>query len=126
MLKSLDLEQFKCFEELHLPLERLTLLTGFNAAGKSSVLQAIVLLHQTVMENEWSTRLNLDGSVISLGSASDVINETGRNNFGIGLTWDECACFWKFEADDRKGLWSREVITATQTIRMPSHSICKE
>ncbi|NOS89785.1 MAG: AAA family ATPase [Methylococcaceae bacterium] len=44
MLNRLDLKCFKCFEELHLPLAPLTLLSGTNASGKSSLLQALVLL----------------------------------------------------------------------------------
>ena len=62
MLSSLELRSFKCFELLRLPLAPLTLLTGLNASGKSSVLQAIVLLHQTMREHEWSTRLALNGA----------------------------------------------------------------
>ena len=57
MLTRLDLNYFKCFELLHLPLAHLTLLSGTNASGKSSALQALVLLHQTMREHEWSTRL---------------------------------------------------------------------
>ena len=62
MLTRLDLRFFKCFELLRLPLGSLTLLSGGNASGKSSVLQALVLLHQTMREHEWSTRLLLIGS----------------------------------------------------------------
>ena len=47
MLTRLDLSRFKCFRSLRLPLGRLAALSGSNASGKSSVLQAFVLLHQT-------------------------------------------------------------------------------
>ena len=59
MLTRIDLRHFKCFETLKLPLCRLTLLSGANASGKSSVMQALVLLHQTMREHEWSSRLKL-------------------------------------------------------------------
>ena len=65
MLTRLDLRFFKCFERLRLPLAPLTLLTGLNASGKSSVLQALVLLHQTMREHEWTTRLALNGSGVT-------------------------------------------------------------
>ena len=57
MLTRIDLRHFKCFEMLKLPLRPLTLLSGANASGKSSVLQALVLLYQTMREHEWSSRL---------------------------------------------------------------------
>lgn len=43
MLTRIDLRRFKYFETLKLPLCALTLLSGANASGKSSVMQALVL-----------------------------------------------------------------------------------
>ena len=102
MLERLDLRFFKCFERLRLPLAPLTLLTGLNASGKSSVLQALVLLHQTMREHEWTTRLALNSSGVRLGTMPDVVDEVfGRRSFEIGLTDDENACGWTFEGDRR-------------------------
>lgn len=86
MLERLDLEHFKCFRQLYLPLGALTLLSGSNASGKSSILQSLALLHQTMREHEWSTSLMLNGSTIKLGTALDVIDEVhGRQTFSIGI-----------------------------------------
>ena len=102
MLSRLDLRFFKCFERLRLPLAPLTLLTGLNASGKSSVLQALVLLHQTMREHEWTTRLALNGYGVRLGAMPDVVDEVfGRRSFEIGLTDDENTCDWTFEGDRR-------------------------
>ena len=67
MIKRIDLSTFKCFETLRLPLGRLSLLSGINASGKSSILHCLVLLHQTMQENEWSIRIMLNGNVVKLG-----------------------------------------------------------
>lgn len=100
MLNHLDLKCFKCFEELHLPLAALTLLSGANASGKSSVLQALVLLHQTMREHEWSTRLMLNGKSIKLGTVLDVINESqGGKSFEIGLTYKNISYSWAFTGE---------------------------
>lgn len=100
MLERIDLRFFKCFEELRLPLAPLTLLTGLNASGKSSVLQALVLLHQTMREHEWTTRLALNGASVRLGTMPDVIDEVfGRRSFEIGLTDGENTCDWTFHGD---------------------------
>lgn len=99
MLNKIVLSQFKCFEELRLPLGQLTLLTGLNGSGKSTVMQALVLIHQTITENEWSKELHLDGTKISLGTAGDVIDQvTGRNQFGIGVDWHGNDCVWHMES----------------------------
>lgn len=101
MLTRIDLEYFKCFELLNLTFCPLTLLTGANASGKSTVMQALVLLHQTMREQEWSSRLMLNGSVLKLGAASDVINhELGRRSIGIALHDAEAAFYrWDFEGE---------------------------
>ena len=100
MINRLDLETFKCFELLRLPLAPLTLLSGINASGKSSVLQALALLHQTMMENEWSTRILLNGSVANLGTVTDVVDqEYGRDRFVVSLIDDDSSCQWAFVGD---------------------------
>ena len=100
MLNQLDLSTFKCFELLRLPLAPLTLLCGTNASGKSSVLQSIALLHQTMRDHEWSTRLMLNGSLTKLGTVTDVVDQlTGRGSFDIGLTDQDINCRWEFSGD---------------------------
>ena len=98
MFTQIDLWHFKCFALLKLPLRPLTLLSGANASGKSSVIQALALLHQTMREHEWSTRLMLNGKSVQLGTAVDVIDKiTGTRRCGIGLVDNETVYRWKFE-----------------------------
>jgi len=100
MLRQLDLECFKCFASLSLPLGPLTMLSGANASGKSSVMQALVLLHQTMREHEWSDRLMLNGSVIQLGSVAEVVDQVyGRRECVIGLLDDETSYQWTFDGE---------------------------
>lgn len=97
MLTRLDLRHFKCFERLQLPLGRLTLLSGTNASGKSSIMHALALLHQTIRDHEWSTRLMLNGVAVRLGVALDVIDqEHGRRDFELGLLDGERRYRWRF------------------------------
>lgn len=100
MLTRLDLRRFKCFELLRLPLGPLTLLSGANASGKSSVLQALVLLHQTMREHEWSRRLMLNGRAIRLGTVVDVVDKVhGRHTFEIGIVDGERTYGWGFAGE---------------------------
>ena len=101
MLTRIDLQHFKCFDTLKLPLLPLTLLSGANASGKSSVLQALVLLHQTMREHEWSSRLMLNGTAIQLGTVADVIDQVhGYHEFEIFLFDGENSwCQWEFSGE---------------------------
>lgn len=103
MIIRIDLECFKCFNLLKLPLCSLNLLTGTNASGKSTVLQALVLLSQSMRENEWSNKLALNGNLVQLGTVSDVVNSIdGRSSFGITL-WDDsdARINWEFKGDPK-------------------------
>ncbi|MBF0553840.1 MAG: DUF3696 domain-containing protein [Nitrospirae bacterium] len=103
MFTEIYLEYFKCFERLKLPLAPLTLLTGLNSSGKSSILQALTLLHQTVIDDEWSYALILHGSVLSLGNGGEVIDKLkGRNELTIGLSTDQGQLLWTFSVDERE------------------------
>lgn len=102
MLTGIDLQYFKCFETLKLPLRPLTLLAGANGSGKSSVLHALALLHQTMREHEHSDSLALNGNLVSLGSAADIIDQVRGQGFcEIGLHDDETEYSWKLTPTNR-------------------------
>lgn len=78
MINGLTLVNFKAFRRLELPLGPLTLLTGLNSSGKSSVLQALALLRQsfgTARSTENTQGLLLNGELVELGSARDVLHD---------------------------------------------------
>lgn len=109
MIKLIELEHFKCFNSLVLSLKPLTLFSGTNSSGKTAVLQAIVLLQQTIREHEWSTKLVLNGSIIRLGTVADIVNEIhGREAFKISLMDENNKFSWEFSGE-RRGL-SMEVV----------------
>ncbi|MXZ04859.1 MAG: DUF3696 domain-containing protein [Rhodothermaceae bacterium] len=99
MVTQVDLRYFKCFEVLKLPLQQLTLLSGPNASGKSTVLQALSVLHQTMRDSEWSPRLILNGSAVRLGTVKDVVDQVyGRGDICVTLINDAVEKFqWVFE-----------------------------
>ena len=97
MFEHIYLQNFKCFETLSLPLAPLTLLSGTNASGKSSVIHSLMLLHQTIRENEYAKRLILNGNTVQLGTRTDVVNQIhGRDRFSIGLSTSDTTIKWVF------------------------------
>lgn len=77
MISRLGMENFKAFAHLDLPLGGLTLLTGLNAAGKSTTMQALALLrqsHDAGLLNPGGGLL-LNGELTSLGVGTDVLHE---------------------------------------------------
>ena len=105
MLHSLHLSSFKCFETLDLSLRPLTVLSGHNSGGKSSVIQALALPGQTFYEREWGTALLLNGPEVSLGAAADVLNQTaGGRELSLGVSTEMQRVHWTFRAEDRRAL----------------------
>ena len=97
MITSLQQESFKCFSSLDLPLAPLTLFTGLNAAGKSSSLQTLLLLAQTVRGHHETAELKLNGPMAHLGIPTDVINiKIGGARLALGFTTDLYTALWRF------------------------------
>lgn len=98
MLEKIALKFFKCFEEMDVSFSNLTLLSGQNASGKSTIIQALVLLHQTMQWQEWTDRLLLNGRELQLGMVADVVDSVhGRDSIAISLTDSQEGIFqWTF------------------------------
>lgn len=94
MIERLTLTNFKAFQHADLPLKPFTLLTGLNSSGKSTVLQALALLHQSYtagdldhaaalareigqgdLRSEHDNGFLLNGELVSIGIGQDVLHE---------------------------------------------------
>ena len=76
MLRRIGLTNFKCFDALDLPCAPLNLLCGLNGMGKSSVIQALLVLRQSFRGGHLQEgRLVLGGALTDLGAGSDVLFE---------------------------------------------------
>lgn len=103
MLRKVQISNFKCFETLDLPLAPLTLLSGVNGGGKSSVIQALVLLSQTMNERELGSGLLLEGPELALGTISDVLNQrASRKRIVFEVESGDERIAWTFKAEDRQ------------------------
>lgn len=99
MLSNIKLANFKCFEALELDCTSLNLLCGLNGMGKSSVLQALLVLRQSFETRELlHGRLVLGGERVDLGSGSDVLFEDAKQDVvGFAIQSDSSASTWALQ-----------------------------
>ena len=97
MLSNIKLTNFKCFEELSLECASLNLLCGLNGMGKSSVIQALLVLRQSFETGELlKGRLVLGGQRTDIGTGSDVLFEDAkRDEVGFALESHESKDAWQ-------------------------------
>jgi energy-coupling factor transporter ATP-binding protein EcfA2 len=89
MLKRLTLEDFKGLRKAQIDCGRITVLIGPNGTGKSSISQILLLLRQSIGQNELIT----NGPVINLGNFNDVLNEDSLDKkIKVGLTVEVGKC----------------------------------
>ena len=81
MLSSLTLKNFKPFENQSFSLKPLTLLSGLNSTGKSSLLQSLLLLRQSSQQNLLdNVGLALNGDLVSIGTAQDALFKRAKED----------------------------------------------
>ena len=73
----IHLENFKCFENNTFHLNNITFLTGANTAGKSSLIQALLLADSALTESSKENviiSLNNSERALDLGKVDNLIN----------------------------------------------------
>ena len=92
MLRKIRLENFKNWQSLEIDLAPLTLLFGTNSAGKTGVLQSLLLLKQTARGFDPRQHLNFGGGdrdFTDFGSYQDLVyGHDQSRHIGISLCWD--------------------------------------
>lgn len=102
MISLLGLRNFKCWASEEVPLGALTLLTGLNGTGKSTVLQSLLVLRQSYVQGLLQQgKLAINGDLIMLGTGQDAFCEDAEDDeLGLRLTWsDGHEAAWSFHYD---------------------------
>lgn len=98
MLSNIRLTNFKCFQELSLGCTSLNLLCGLNGMGKSSVIQALLVLRQSFETGDLlNGMLVLGGQRTDIGTGSDVLFEDAEldavgfalESYSAGNAWQQ-------------------------------------
>lgn len=104
MIKTIQLQNFKCFKNEKIALSNLNLLTGLNGMGKSTVIQSLLLLRQNI-ENGLliqQKRLGLNGEYVNIGNSYDLLHRYfDKKQVGISvITDDELSFGWIWNTDE--------------------------
>jgi len=89
MIESISLTNFKLFKEKTVfeHLKKMNILTGVNGRGKSTFLQSMLLVKQTLLQRSSVKRLILNGNYVALGNALDVKNEETSREQAIEFSY---------------------------------------
>jgi predicted ATPase len=87
VLKGIEIENFKSYaEKQYIHFSNLSVLLGANSSGKSTALQALLIMKQTIECNSPDEELLLSGKYVALGDFDDVISDSQKDFFS-------CCCF---------------------------------
>lgn len=108
MLTSLRIENFKSIGvETKIDLAPLTVFAGANSSGKSTVLQTLLLAHQTLVNPYLSRPIVLNGKVFRFGGMKDLVNQsTSDGSISIGFDFSlERPSHWPERLEDHSYLF---------------------
>jgi predicted ATPase len=107
MIKQLNLKNFKAFADQDFAFKALTLLSGLNSTGKSSVIQSLLLLRYAY-EKDYLPKQGLkldhiihDRKIAYIGKAEDVLYENAEEEMiSFSIIWENNdKTIWNFNYD---------------------------
>lgn len=100
MIQNLQLSNFKSHLNTSVNLRNITILTGLNGMGKSSIVQALLLLRQTYQKGLLNKGLNLNGDLCSIGTVSDCLYQYATTDeIAIAIRTDTEKLKWSFSSE---------------------------
>lgn len=98
MINSLTVINLKCFEKLFLEMSNLNVLAGINSMGKSTIIQALLLLRQSYEMGSINNGLHLKGDITEIGTGYDLLyRNSEKDEIEINIEYKRKDYFWKYE-----------------------------
>ena len=87
MLSHVKLTNFKCVPPIDFQLGKVNIFSGYNGRGKSSVLQALLMMSQSIKKDRLNSleKLHLNGDFVSLGDFDEILTDDHKDSFHIDL-----------------------------------------
>lgn len=89
MIKQLNINNFKLHNNTELDVKGLTILTGMNGMGKSTIIQSLILLRQSYMMNDLDMGMNLKGDLCDAGISGELAcQSSNQHHLNIELKFE--------------------------------------
>lgn len=86
MINRINIRNFKLHDNTVIELKGLTILTGMNGMGKSSIIQSLLLLRQSHLMNDLVNGINLKGDLCDIGTSGELSCQASNDeHLTIGL-----------------------------------------
>ncbi len=97
MITSLYIENYKIHKRTTLNLKNLSVLTGQNSSGKSSIIQMLLLLRQSYLKGELKNGLQLQGDLCNVGLITDALCKyADEDTVKMGIVENDRLYNWEF------------------------------
>ncbi|MDE6338926.1 MAG: DUF3696 domain-containing protein, partial [Muribaculaceae bacterium] len=86
-IKHISFDNFKCLSGKEFGLDKVNIFTGYNGRGKSSVMQAILMLSQSTRKDDINSfaRLHVNGDFVKLGDFDELLTDPETLHFNLTL-----------------------------------------
>lgn len=113
MITRLKISDFKAHHNTELEFAPLTLLTGVNSSGKTTILQALLLLRQSFKKNRLEKGLDLNAPLCDIGKVKDALYRASESEIiSFTIETDETFIF----AFDTKNKYEDTFVPADKPI----------
>jgi hypothetical protein len=120
MLNSLRIQNFKSWQDTGtIQFGAITGFFGTNSSGKTSILQFLLMLKQTVESSDRAQVLNLgdERSYVELGTMYDIIhNHTDPGKLAFSVEWTDPNVFWNLRRHIEDDFWESSTNSFDSTI----------
>lgn len=134
---TLKIKNFKCFYDIEVPINDLTVFAGGNGNGKSTAIQALLLLRRTIEHcSEWkndhfeynsTNNLNVelnDVYCLGLGNSLNVLpSEFKKTEIELGLSSSENGIIVKYSTNNLNELWITPLELIKKDFKYPDNPL---
>jgi len=128
MLKNWRIENFKAIVNSgDLKLAPVTVFAGLNSSGKSSLLQSILMISQTLSNRLPQRALITNGPIVQLGRFRDILNDSSELGvLTLGFALDEAPISVKINVKFRESVNSNDIVLKLPSSQVEVQSISVE
>jgi len=90
MISNIKIKNFKVLKNVELKISNITIISGLNCMGKSSLIQILLLLRQSFEKDIIKNGLLLNGNYINIGNGKDALSIDADKNqdFHFKIDWE--------------------------------------